>query len=267
VAIIAVLISILVPSLREARDLASRVVCGANLRQLTTATLIYDTDYNCMLLMGGNSAAYYGCLWGNYSIADLYSNYLGGDKKDQTSISNAIRYNPADFLICPANPKDNYSSQNLTKYKQAYNSYGMYCGSVNDKKLTSLQATNVFAKLNRTYTWGVQGWMPALWADRCQTGTNLYGSEMDTNHRASDGMPQGGNVSHLDGSVGWYSWLGANIPDEGTYTGNGLINQYTKIPISSLFPRANSSGNMATDAHAGGTIYAGNAIFQLSDWY
>ncbi len=45
VAIIALLISILLPSLSRARELSKRLVCGANLKGLGTACKIYANDY------------------------------------------------------------------------------------------------------------------------------------------------------------------------------------------------------------------------------
>jgi prepilin-type N-terminal cleavage/methylation domain-containing protein len=44
VAIIAVLISILVPSLKEAREQSRRIVCAGNLRQIVMAHKTYSTD-------------------------------------------------------------------------------------------------------------------------------------------------------------------------------------------------------------------------------
>ena len=45
VAIIALLISILLPSLRLARENARLVVCASNLRQVGVAFTIYETDH------------------------------------------------------------------------------------------------------------------------------------------------------------------------------------------------------------------------------
>jgi prepilin-type N-terminal cleavage/methylation domain-containing protein len=45
VAIIAILISILLPSLTHARKQAQAAVCGSNLRQLTTALFMYQSEY------------------------------------------------------------------------------------------------------------------------------------------------------------------------------------------------------------------------------
>jgi prepilin-type N-terminal cleavage/methylation domain-containing protein/prepilin-type processing-associated H-X9-DG protein len=49
IAIIAILASLLLPSLHRAREAAKRVICGGNLRQLHSVTLQYASDYNSCL--------------------------------------------------------------------------------------------------------------------------------------------------------------------------------------------------------------------------
>ncbi len=46
VAIIALLISLLLPSLQQSKDQARQVICGNNLKQLITATLLYTQDFD-----------------------------------------------------------------------------------------------------------------------------------------------------------------------------------------------------------------------------
>ncbi len=46
VAIIALLVAILVPSLNQAREMAKRAVCAHNLRQIGLAAALYGTTFN-----------------------------------------------------------------------------------------------------------------------------------------------------------------------------------------------------------------------------
>jgi len=64
IAIIAGLLAILVPTLRGAREQARRAFCLGNLRQLTTAWIIYADDYDGKLVCG--SAFFEGRMVGRY---------------------------------------------------------------------------------------------------------------------------------------------------------------------------------------------------------
>jgi prepilin-type processing-associated H-X9-DG protein len=52
VAIIALLVAILLPALNEAREIAKKVVCQANLKQFATATAMYTNEENSWLPLG-----------------------------------------------------------------------------------------------------------------------------------------------------------------------------------------------------------------------
>lgn len=52
ISIIALLLSILMPSLQKAREQAQRVVCGSNFRSVGTGLLLYANDYNNSLPLG-----------------------------------------------------------------------------------------------------------------------------------------------------------------------------------------------------------------------
>jgi prepilin-type N-terminal cleavage/methylation domain-containing protein/prepilin-type processing-associated H-X9-DG protein len=66
VAIIAVLISMLLPALGSARESAKKVVCGSNLSQVSRAILAYANDYNDRIP----------CFWTTYNgVKTEYSSY------------------------------------------------------------------------------------------------------------------------------------------------------------------------------------------------
>ncbi len=85
VAIIALLTSILVPGLNEARELAKQVVCLSNLKQLGLASSMYAMDNNNRLPPQPN----YGPLGSEYWWKILHRDYLGGGK-------------PSKVWTCPA---------------------------------------------------------------------------------------------------------------------------------------------------------------------
>lgn len=53
IAIIALLMAILIPVLRSAREQGYRVVCLSNLKQLTLAWTAYATEYDGKIVYGG----------------------------------------------------------------------------------------------------------------------------------------------------------------------------------------------------------------------
>ncbi len=52
ISIIALLIALLIPALRSARELSQRTVCLSNLRQLTLAWVAYATEYDSKIVLG-----------------------------------------------------------------------------------------------------------------------------------------------------------------------------------------------------------------------
>ena len=78
IAIISLLVSILIPSLKRAKELTRRVVCGSNLHQMGVALMTYAADHKGEFPEGGRTAAapyfigFYGRGWKN----SLYPKYV-----------------------------------------------------------------------------------------------------------------------------------------------------------------------------------------------
>jgi len=67
VAIIAVLVSLLLPALSEAREMARRTACGSNLHQMAVATVMYAGDSDDVIpsgFIGQNIGLCVGSTWG-----------------------------------------------------------------------------------------------------------------------------------------------------------------------------------------------------------
>jgi len=124
VAIIALLISILLPSLARAREQAKRTVCSNNLRSLTTASKVYARDHNDFWPIAASDVTMGG---GTYYNPGISLNTMGGcDKlpRDQASdgaagdtgraLSNSrslwllVRsgLTPTKQYICPSSDED-----------------------------------------------------------------------------------------------------------------------------------------------------------------
>ena len=104
VAIISLLISILLPSLRRAKDLAHRTICASNERSLVTALLSYACEFDDWLPRP------YG--WGSYGAASPYGGYNGSayyDGRDGREPVDAglyglvaHGYSPDRLAFCPS---------------------------------------------------------------------------------------------------------------------------------------------------------------------
>jgi prepilin-type N-terminal cleavage/methylation domain-containing protein len=69
ISIIALLLAILIPSLSKARELARRVVCMSNVRQLTTGLMLYEMDYGKLVDVRNITEGHWG---GMYCEKDQY---------------------------------------------------------------------------------------------------------------------------------------------------------------------------------------------------
>ena len=75
IAIIAILASMLLPALNKAREQGRRAVCKSNVRQLTTASLVYVGDFKYFPMQGRHGGAFYGDFW-NDGEKHTYSNSI-----------------------------------------------------------------------------------------------------------------------------------------------------------------------------------------------
>lgn len=96
IAIIAILASMLLPALNQARDRAKRVNCTSNMKQLMSGALTYATDNGdfipCMLNWGGETT---------------YENWItilthSGSNSGGLDYKSSPGYLPRKLLVCPA---------------------------------------------------------------------------------------------------------------------------------------------------------------------
>ena len=101
VAIIALLVAILLPSLKKAREQAKRVVCASNLRQQSISFFSYQYDYNLVPHSLVVRRPESGCLLGGIGCSGLY--VMNGS----VGVALMDDYGMADEKIwsCPSNPQ------------------------------------------------------------------------------------------------------------------------------------------------------------------
>ncbi|MDB5324595.1 MAG: N-terminal cleavage protein [Phycisphaerales bacterium] len=127
IGIIALLISILLPSLNKARQSAQQIVCASNLRQLYIATTLYaqaNNDY--MLPSAGGTGSSSTWNWWGYNMIGPAMGFQKGNGQSQADAVARIQ----KFITCPANQrKENLLDPTITTSSAGY-SYNISLGDI-----------------------------------------------------------------------------------------------------------------------------------------
>ena len=116
IAIIAILLAILIPSIRAAREHARRVCCLSNLRQLTTAWIMYADDHEGNLVLGHSSGVI-------GTSAGLMKAWVSAAFRDAPNRSDLLDVTDkgvlwpyledVDVYRCPSSPPSHWNTYNL----------------------------------------------------------------------------------------------------------------------------------------------------------
>ena len=137
IAIISILAGMLLPALSKAMDATYKIACANNLKQIGMATMIYENDYRSLPLTGSYNKSVYGEILKNYSMNELYKNYLGGEiDLDAGGANLAMRFRTEEVMICPANKRPSYWRV----------SYSHTSGSLIDHRIDLQRLSRVFNK-------------------------------------------------------------------------------------------------------------------------
>jgi prepilin-type N-terminal cleavage/methylation domain-containing protein len=209
VSIIAVLIAIMLPSLRSAREVARRAVCASNLHQtfvFATAEAATnrgrwpDTDRDGEVI----NQPVYGSGTGNAYMPNVILN---------TDVYAKIGGARRDIQYCPSNPDREWHILNQWVLCNYFGSYSMWFGRSRPTYLAQL-GTSRIAQLTVAAslpTSVFSGDLVRQW-DTTWTRAAIYpgfGGALQpiNNHLNPDGVaPLGGNVGRSDGSVAWANY-------------------------------------------------------------
>ena len=181
ISIIALLVSILLPALGKAREMAKRSVCLNNLRSLGTACHIYATEYNDYIPFGEQGYMYFlrteAGPWGVLFEAGIFQDW----DNDNDWTNDRDRPGVADQMFCPSQryaPFKQGNGKGRCSYQGRYFLPPQYFNS--DwcaKKISRLPSGNAFS-----------------------SDSFIYDSTTHDN--------RGVNVARLDTSAIWYEWPG-----------------------------------------------------------
>tara|TARA_B100000609_G_C17203275_1_gene429412 strand:+ start:1331 stop:1963 length:633 start_codon:yes stop_codon:yes gene_type:complete len=103
IAIIAILASMLLPALNNARDKAKSIKCISNLKQIGTASIMYRDDFNEWIYPCREYSGYDKGIW-----YQRYNDYVNNEQ----------------IFHCPSHTKFNYNNYNKMSYGFNYNGTG-----------------------------------------------------------------------------------------------------------------------------------------------
>ena len=133
VAIIALLISILLPSLSAARKQADRVKCQSNLRQQMIAILNYASDYGDKFPLAkvhtGNFVwqTYYVMYDADY-IQDVLIPYIGGQRDEDNTMLDGSPF--SGVFLCPSRKRAGASEQFLLSQTAIHYRYNNHMAAI-----------------------------------------------------------------------------------------------------------------------------------------
>lgn len=252
IAVIAILAALLAPSLAKAREMGNRAACGANMRSLAMASLMYHDDYRAFPVGGRDSIVGWGELFsaGGGAFPSLYHDYLEGalESTGEIPCNNPNEPRLLPVMICPSNvrpPNHGYFRKCYAAYGQSEGDYG------NGKRVRmTIRRLNRLAKgpsgdPNRDWGAWTQGRPAALWGDRLMIGQGGNHLPEETNHvgftlKAHDNdstivYPAGGNVANLDGSCVWRHYV-PGLEDEKTFWTPVREGYHYAVPPNAIFP-------------------------------
>ena len=230
IGIIALLISILLPSLAKARDAANRVVCASNLRQLALSFQMYLNDNNqSMPRQMTWTDGFKGVLHQRDDFKYFYQAYVKPTLKSAALNKvgdDMASANSAAIMRCPSNTKNDY-------YRM---SYGYFTGGPDG---LAVKPTKLLAALR-----GRPGiYQPAIFGDLCIFSDDQSIAAVDTNHwDVRKRQPLGGNVASLDCSVKWYPFS-RNSSAVDSYVATDISGGTMTVPSNTVCAMIDGTGN------------------------
>lgn len=227
VAIISLLVAILLPSLQKAKEMARRVACSSNERNMITAMITYATEYEGWLPRP------YG--WGSYGGVSPYGGYNGStwyDGHDPArpavgfGLYGLVMYGfmDADLAFCPSDSVFNRRNCPDPPYAMCSYDYRPESKASWTWFLTGSGFSSFFK-----YRMGDDSRRAALLSDTFTTSWNNWvcSHDMTSDFNSPENPalrgpefgpgPAGFNIAFVDGSVLWLDFEWETLPWAGAY--------------------------------------------------
>jgi len=194
IAIIALLLGMLMPALRKARDQGHRVVCVSNLKQLVMAWTVYATDNDSKIVRGSVSS--------DSLDSDSWVRWINADPSYEAQIKGIKTgklfpyVKTLDIYRCPATTKATI----VRSYNINTSMNGRVTGSLeNVQKLERLKS------ISKRMVFIDQGDVPQIsgWNSRCW---RMGLGELSWNDQPSARHNYGVTMGFADGRADYYRW-------------------------------------------------------------
>lgn len=222
IGIIAVLVSILLPSLNKARDAATRTVCASNVRQLCLSMIMYAQSNKGKFLDTGNTDGAFD--WTGNTVKRLEFYYMHKSARDLLTKQMTI---PRKSFYCPSNPER--LADNFWDFDQYSSVVGyFFVAGRNGLRENKAKATNpaTYGSTGNSYQGleevpagvrvvagrlGDRPFYKVLVTDCTRSFSNQLSNNWGSNHLSGGSDPagylpkgRGGvNVGFIDGHVEW----------------------------------------------------------------
>jgi prepilin-type N-terminal cleavage/methylation domain-containing protein len=192
IGIIALLVAILLPALSRARDQANRVACASNLRQLTTAVIMYANDNRDFMPYANddNTTSWNAPGW----LYDMRRSAAPNPDPNEVKYGTTYQYlKTIKVFHCPADllPHNRGPAHALTTYLMNW-----ACGGFG----LAVSSTRPGLKLGRMPPDGIIFWE----GDERKNDVHMYS---DGTNEPSNGITErhghGASVARFDGSIEW----------------------------------------------------------------
>lgn len=205
ISIIAILMSILLPSLGRARESARRIVCASNLKSLHQATMLYANNYNDQFPVFGLAKVNKENFDGKHEL-NIWRDYLLPYVETKGGKDGYLASNREEIFHCPSDKEGLVEDYSLAYSYVANN----HCSPFNALKTVNPRPDMAYSRVSEVrqphdrmlyadykFRWAVGGAGAGLHA------INVWGlypagaQNLDDTYRHSDGF----NVLWVDGSI------------------------------------------------------------------
>jgi len=207
IAIVALLLTILTPSLQRAREAARRSVCAGQVRDFTTAVHVYAVEENGFI-PARNGAVHQ--IWGGrYYDATLLAGVIclfeRGHLADRRMMVCPSRANPVRGIGTAASLNNRFwESTSGPFWYEGNSAYSYPGGSSALKDLDEITAWAYYVRLEQHDREQALFVDAVCWPEDF-TGNYSFPWLQQTNHWR-DGVPEGGNASFADGHAEWLAF-------------------------------------------------------------